>query len=146
MKNTAIKRSGISLIEVILSLAILSVIIGISSVSFHTQSSKYKLVNAVREIHSRMNYARFMAIFESAPVRVKFDPSGYTVERFDSSQNKWLRDKGNILEGVVIQANNNPIFYPQGTVSHLASIYISNSWGKYKITLAISGRIKVVKF
>jgi hypothetical protein len=54
-------------------------------------------------------------------------------------------EMGNILEGVNIQANNSPVFHPQGTVSNLASIMISNTWGSYKITLAISGRIRIAK-
>lgn len=48
----------------------------------------------------------------------------------------------NILEGVNVEANNSPLFHPEGTVSNLASIYVFNSWGKYRITIAITGRIK----
>jgi hypothetical protein len=48
------------------------------------------------------------------------------------------------FEGVNISATNSPIFHPLGTVSNLTSVYISNTAGKYRISLAISGRIKVI--
>jgi hypothetical protein len=92
-----------------------------------------------------MNYARYRSIFKGKKVRIKFDSIGYTIEEYDETQKKWTQSIRNIFEDVVIAANNSPIFHPIGTVSNLASIHISNSWGKYKITLAISGRIKVKK-
>ena len=48
------------------------------------------------------------------------------------------------LDGVNITATNSPIFHPLGTVSNLTSVYISNTSGKYRISLAISGRIKII--
>jgi len=92
-----------------------------------------------------MNYARYKAIFDGTKVKITFNPNSYFIEKFDEAQNEWRRDQINFLDGVILQANNSPIFHPVGTVSNLASIYISNSWGKYKITLAISGRIKVTQ-
>lgn len=92
-----------------------------------------------------MNYARYKAIFDSKKVRIKFDASSYSIESFDETQEKWTQEEKDFLEGVIIQSNNSPIFHPGGTVSNLASIYVSNSWGKYKITIAITGRIKIVK-
>jgi len=92
-----------------------------------------------------MNYARFKAVFSGTKFRLSFNPDGYTLERYDQYLKTWNAEMGNILEGVHVQANNSPIFHPQGTVSNLASITVSNASGSYKITLAISGRIKVVK-
>jgi len=57
----------------------------------------------------------------------------------------WRTVQTEFLEGVRIEANNSPIFHPTGTVTGLATILVSNSRGAYRITLAISGRIKVVK-
>ena len=92
-----------------------------------------------------MNYARYKAIFDSKKVRIKFYASSYSIESFDEAQEKWTQEEKDFIEGVIIQANNSPIFHPGGTVSNLASIYVSNSWGKYKITIAITGRIKIAK-
>jgi len=131
--------------EAVVALAILAIMVGLASISFLNLAPKYRLKNAVREINSRMNYARYKAIFDGIKVRIKFDQHSYAIEIYDEDRNEWKREREYFLNGVTLQANNSPTFHPAGTVSNLASIYISNSWGKYKITLAISGRIKIVQ-
>lgn len=135
---------GFSLLEVVTSLFILSVILALTSLSFLHFSPKYKLKRAVWEINSSLNFARYKAIWERTKIRIRFYPQSYTIDQYDQQENQWKTKQTHSLEGVLIKANNSPTFHPQGTVSNLASIYISNSWGMYKITLAISGRIKVV--
>ena len=78
-------------------------------------------------------------------IKVKFDSTSYRLQKYDTKQQEWVTDEWGFLEGVNLKANNSPIFHPRGTVSNLASIYISNAKGKYKITLAISGRIKIAQ-
>jgi prepilin-type N-terminal cleavage/methylation domain-containing protein len=136
---------GFTLLEVLVSISIVTVLLGAASISFVNSSDKYRLQKAVWEVHAKLNYARFKAVFSGTKSRVIFKPTGYTIEKYDQDRGDWKFDMGNILEGVYIQANNTPMFHPQGTVSNLASITLSNSWGSYKITLAISGRIKIAK-
>lgn len=138
-------RAGFSLLETIIALLVVALIAVAASTSFLSYAPKYRLLSAVRKVHSRLNYARYKAIFEGTKVRLKFEPSGYTIEKYDEDKKEWKSETRSTLEGVTIQANNNPVFHPQGTVSNLASIIISNSWGKYRITLAISGRIKAAQ-
>jgi type II secretion system protein H len=136
---------GFTLLEVLVFLSIFSILLGAASISFLNSSDKYRLQKAVWEIHAKLNYARFKAIFDGTKSRVIFNPAGYTIEKFDQEKEDWKFDSANSLEGVYIQANNTPLFHPQGTVSNLVSITLSNSWGSYKVTLAISGRIKISK-
>ncbi len=136
---------GFTLLEVLVFLSIFAVLMGLASISFLNSSDKYRLQKAVWEIHSKLNYARFKAIFNGTKSRISFGPTGYKIERYNQVSGEWQLEIRNILEGVLIQANNSPVFYPQGTVSNLASITLSNTWGSYKITLAISGRIRIVK-
>jgi prepilin-type N-terminal cleavage/methylation domain-containing protein len=149
MKNKKIiyyenRKKGFSLVEALIATFILAIILSLASTSFLNLAPKYRLKSAVREINSRLNYARYKSIFEGVKVRIKFDQRGYAIEIYDEEKNEWRREREYFLDGVTLQANNSPTFHPVGTVSNLASIYITNSWGKYKITLAISGRIKVV--
>ncbi len=137
------QKKGFSLIETLASISILAVLIGLASISFLHLSPKYQLAKAVREVHSRMNYARYRAIYKGTKVRIRLDADGYTIETYNSEGGSWTPSPKVFLEGVIIEANNSPTFHPIGTVSNLASIYISNTWGKYRISLAISGRIKV---
>jgi len=137
--------TGFSVIEIIFFVFILGLVLSLFSVSFLRLSPKYKLKKSVWEINSHLNYARYKAIFDGAKVRVVLAENCCIIQKFDDEQDEWRAEKMNFLEGVTVQANNSPIFHPQGTVSNLVSIIVSNSWGAYKITLAISGRIKAVK-
>ena len=136
---------GFTLLEVLVFLSIFSILLGLASSSFLNSSDKHRLQKAVWEVHSKLNYTRFKAIFDGTKSRMSFHPTGYTIEKYCSEIGDWKKEMGNILDGVIIHANNSPVFYPQGTVSNLASIILSNTWGSYKITLAISGRIKIAK-
>lgn len=138
-------KRGFSLLDALISLFLLGIVISLLSHSFLNLSPKYKLRKAVWEIHSSLNYARYKALFEGIKVRIKFNAESYTIEKYNEAEEEWIIDRSCLLDGVTLQANNSPIFHPRGTVSNLASIYISNSWGKHKITLAISGRIKVTE-
>lgn len=136
-------KNGFSLIEILTTISIFSILLGLASVSFLHLSPKYRLISAVREIHSRMNYARYRAVFKGTKVRIYLEADGYTIQTYNPTGASWASSPKVYLEGVIIEANNSPTFHPIGTVSNLASIYVSNTWGKYKISLAISGRVKV---
>jgi prepilin-type N-terminal cleavage/methylation domain-containing protein len=137
--------SGFTVLEVMISLSIVAVILSTAWVSFFHTSHKYRLQRALWEIHSKMNYSRFKAVFCGTKFRISFDTNGYILERYDQGADIWKMEMKNKLEGVHVEANNSPVFYPEGTVSNLASLTVSNRWGTYKITLAISGRIKTVR-
>jgi len=138
-------KKGFSLIEAVIALFIMAVICYLASDSFLTLSPKYRLERAVWEIHSALSHAKYKAIFEGVSVRTRFYSSSYRIEKYDDTQKTWKLSETRFLEGVKVEANNSPVFYPEGTVSSLASILVSNSWGKYKISIAITGRVKAIK-
>ena len=135
---------GYSLLETIIVLALVSLVIYSASNAFLGHAPKHRLDKAAWEIQTRLNYARHKAIFEGHPFRIRFRPTGYIVEEFDAVVNRWRPEASGTCEGVTIEANNSPTFHPVGTVSNLATITISNAAGSCRITLAISGRIRVV--
>ncbi len=138
-------QRGHSLLELLIIILILGLFFWLSSVSFFHISPAYKLQKSVWEIYSILNYARYKSIFRYERVRISFNENSYSIERFEEKNGIWTIEKKKSFEGVLLQSNNNPVFYPRGTVSNMCSINISNSAGKFKISLAISGRIKVVK-
>jgi Tfp pilus assembly protein FimT len=135
-------KKGFSLLEATVVVFILGVMIYLASASFVGLAPKYQLKRAVSEVNSILNLAKYKAIFEGVTTRVVFDSSSYRVEKFNEELKAWLSTELNVLGGVTLQANNSPTFYPVGTVSNLATIYVFNSRGKYKITIAITGRVK----
>ncbi len=137
-------RSGYSLLEMIVTLALVSLLAFGAAGVFPGRSSGHRLKKAAWEIQTRLNYARYKAVFECRPVRIRFWSTGYAIEKFDIAVNRWLHEAGGSCEGVAIEANNTPTFHPAGTVSNLATIMLSNVAGRCRITLAISGRIRAV--
>ncbi len=136
-------KKGYSLFEAMIALSLASILIYMVSTSFMSLSPKYKLRRAAGEIYARLQYARYKAIFEGRPMRVRFVRNGYAVERFDEAEKKWHPVNSGILEDATVEANNSPVFHPVGTVSNLATVLVFNRAGKYKLTLAISGRIRM---
>ena len=139
------RTCGFSLIELVISIAIVGLIIALLSYSFTDQASTYLLKKATWEIYSRLNYARYKAIYRGVKYKVSFDSNSYVLEKFDDHKSEWKTEQRSFLDGVEVAANNSPIFHPRGTVSNLASIIVQNSRGKFRISIAISGRIKVVE-
>lgn len=137
-------RKGYSLLEGVLSLFILAVMLNLAATAFLGLGPKYRLQRAVWQVRSRFNYARYRSVFERKKFRVKMYSRSFSVEYYDEKSGTWRLAAHDNLDGIHISANNTPTFHPAGTVSNLATVYLSNDAGKYKITLAITGRLKAV--
>jgi prepilin-type N-terminal cleavage/methylation domain-containing protein len=138
-------KKGISLLEMVVALAVAAIVVQMGAVSFHRLEPRYRLQAAVWEVVARLNQARFRAILEETPVRVRLSETRCGLEEWNEAAGVWQPGDGSVIQGVTVQANNTPIFYPGGTVSNLATIRLFNSSGAYKITLAITGRHKVTR-
>jgi prepilin-type N-terminal cleavage/methylation domain-containing protein len=138
-------RRGFTLIEAVMALALVGLFALGGAHAVHRLVPKLQLRSGIWEVTSGLGQARFGAIMSGEPVRVRFVPSGFLFERYDEDAGTWLISRSAHLSGVAVRANNAPIFHPQGTVSNLATILVSNSRGSYRITVAITGRIRTVK-
>ncbi len=132
-------------------LGILGVVLGLSGIWFSSQLPYYRLNGVVRQIRADLLSARAQAVKQGNEVRVFFtDPQHYDI--LNDVNNNGRVDPGEAVEtrsileefaGVTIESNNNPIFYPRGTASSLATVRVSNASGEKKITIGITGRVKV---
>jgi len=138
-------KKGFTLVEAVIVLALVSLLILAGSGSISGLAPRYQLQRAVWEVRARLNQARIRSVWEGVSVRVRLSSGAIALEQYDEKGKTWKTLQTEFLEGVRIEANNSPIFHPTGTVTGLATILVSNSRGTYRITLAISGRIKVVK-
>jgi len=139
------REKGMTLIEATIVLALISLLILAGAESVSGIAPRYQLQRAVWEVRARLNQARIRSVWEGISVRVRLSSASIALDQYDEEGKTWRTMQTEFLEGVRIEANNSPIFHPTGTVTGLATILVSNSRGAYKITLAISGRIKVVK-
>jgi prepilin-type N-terminal cleavage/methylation domain-containing protein len=136
---------GYSLIETVTVLLILGVLAAAAAVPFVRPSEKAALERGVWEVQARLNYARFKSVYRGRPMKVTFRGGSCLVDHFDETADEWVREEEHPLPGVTVRANNAPIFHPTGTVSNLATITVSNARGTYRITLAISGRVRATR-
>ena len=142
---------GYTLTELMIVLGILAVVLGVSGTWLASQLPQYRLNGAVRQIRADLMTARAQAVRQGNSVRVSFaDPQHYDIW-VDHNKNSRV-DPGEVIEsrsiledfaGVVIESNRNPIFSPRGTASNFGTIKVSNVSGEKKITIGITGRVKV---
>ena len=136
---------GFTLVETVMVLALAGLLVYGGAVTFRGYVPKLRLEAGVWEVRSSLNQARFKAIWRGTPFRVRFVPGGYRIESYDGAAGAWRLDRTGAFEGVEVRSTNDPAFYPEGTVSNMATVSVANSRGAYRITVAISGRIKTVK-
>jgi prepilin-type N-terminal cleavage/methylation domain-containing protein len=139
------RHRGFTLVETVMVLALAGLLVYGGAVTFRGFVPKLRLQAGVWEVRSSLNQARFKAIWRGTAFRVRFVPGGYRLEAYDGEAGTWRLDRAGVFEGVAVRSNNDPAFHPEGTVSNLATITVANSRGAYRITVAISGRIKTVK-
>jgi Tfp pilus assembly protein FimT len=138
-------RRGFTLIEAVLALALTGFFVLGGAYAIQRLVPKLDLQSGIWEVTAGLNQARFQAIMSGASVRVRFVPSGFAFDRYDETSGSWQTSRAVTLPGVLVRSNNAPIFHPQGTVSDLATIVVSNARGGYRITVAITGRLKTVR-
>jgi len=141
----ASRRPGFTLIETLLALALSGLFAFAAVSSIGRLGPRLRLRSGVWEVTAGLNQARFSAILSGTPVRVRFAAPGFVFERFDETAGTWRASRAVVLPGVFARANNAPVFHPQGTVSGLATITVGNASGAYRITIAITGRIRAVR-
>ncbi len=132
-------------------LGILGVVLGLSGIWLASQLPHYRLNGAVRQMRADLLAARAQAVRQGNRVRVLFSDSRH-YDILDDDNNNGRADPGEALEhrsiledfpGVTIQSNSNPIFRPRGTASSLATVKVTNTAGEKKITVSITGRVKI---
>ncbi len=143
--DRSLNRRGFTLIETLLALSMLAAMTYLASFSLMGLTDKYRLEKAVWNVRAVLSSARAKAVLDGVDYRVRFRPDHVLLERFDEEAGNWRAEASSWIEGAAIEANNSPVFTPEGMVTNLATVKVTNGWGGYKLTLAITGRIKSVR-
>ena len=132
-------------------LGILAVVVGLSGIWLSSQLPQYRLNGAVRQIRADLQAAKAQAVRQGNPVRVFFTgPQHYDI--LNDINNNGSADPGEAVEprsileefpGVVIESNKDLIFNPRGTASNFGTVRVSNALGEKRITIAMTGRVRV---
>lgn len=143
MKQT----KGFTMIELIVTLAVLAILIGIAIPSYNSLMPRYRLSGAARQVATDLMKARMQAVKLSTNVTVTFNGTtdSYTISNTSSggSYNETFNIKTR-YSGVELSSTGTPEFHPRGTLTNanLVTVTLANSSGIKQVVVNIAGRVK----
>jgi prepilin-type N-terminal cleavage/methylation domain-containing protein len=146
MNKILIKKSGFTVVELIIVISIIGILFSFSSGSLRTLLSYYKLRVSTDEIVSYLRKTKQLAISKHARYGLELISSKefgiYKDGETGYIENCFLED------GILAshsRSNNKTTFSPLGT-AYSGTITLSNSYGKsYNVIISSSGKIRVEK-
>jgi prepilin-type N-terminal cleavage/methylation domain-containing protein len=149
---------GFSLIELIMTIALLGIVFIIGGYAFERVIPKIRLEGTANTLIFDLHLARMRAIGQNCLYRIQVDPARkqYFIERESiTGSSRW----SGVPEGIIrklddpknpyyspgvdlVCSSNNLVFLPRGNVVG-TTIILKNKAGKKKITLSSQGRVKV---
>lgn len=136
--------SGLTLVELLVYLAIFALLIGVGVPSFKAFVKRTEISSALRTATQAISSARYQAIEKNRRVMLTIEGNKIVLkEKRDGTWQPFTDfDAG---DRVTLTINSAPVFYPEGCIVPLCSIYVKNESENYRITISLAGRIKVQK-
>ena len=143
--------SGFTMVEIIIVVAVLSVITAIAGFGYLTLRPSLQLSGAARKVAGDLMSARMKAVTQNNEFKVFFlNDREYRI--LDDNDNDGVADGTELAEtkdiqddypGVVVASTSDPIFSSKGTVDSVSTVTLSNPSGTKSVAIAITGRIKI---
>ncbi|MCF6149502.1 MAG: prepilin-type N-terminal cleavage/methylation domain-containing protein [Candidatus Kuenenia sp.] len=145
------RQKGFSVIELMVTLIIISIIAGISVSVYLNMKPQLRLNGAARQVMGDLANARMKAISQNNEYKIFFvDNHQYQIlddndndGTIDSGEEVTTRDIQTEYYDTTFSATANPIFHPRGNAAPSTSITLTNPAGEKTITVSIAGRIKI---
>ena len=149
-----LRKSGFTVLELIVAIGIAMVVMGIAVPSFMTWLPTLRLSSGARQVATDLQVARMKAISQNVKFRITFGtlPSAsYQLERDTNSDGTYdlpgELDSGpfSLPDGITITAVvGTPEFQPRGTASSTSTITVRNGNDETKsVQVAIVGRVMI---
>ena len=79
-------RSGFTLIEMIITITIMGIVMGVATLNFNAWQAKHKMESQMREIFIDLNEARTNAFTQKKYYSIVFQPNSYVMKSYSTSQ------------------------------------------------------------
>jgi len=141
---------GVGLLEFCFSVAIIGLVLTIAVPGLDSYMRRMEVNSGVRAITASLSTARYQAILKNKRVRWSIEEGLEGKENRivlkDKQGSRWVQFMSFRLDKKVsFFAKTSPVFSPYGTVAPLCSVYVGNSFYRYKISISMAGRIKVIQ-
>ncbi|MCK5057499.1 MAG: prepilin-type N-terminal cleavage/methylation domain-containing protein [Candidatus Aminicenantes bacterium] len=142
--NERYGEKGFTVLELLVTLTIFALVIGLGVPTFKAYSKKIEINNGLRTVTLAVNTARYKAIENNRSIKLKVEENRLILlEKRDSAWESFMDfDPG---DRVSVSLNTSPVFYPEGYIVPLCSFYVRSNEENYKISISIAGRIKVTE-
>lgn len=151
MRPASAPTAGFSLLGQMITLALAGIMLTIAVPGYLKVMPRHRLHGAARQVTGDLMWARMKAIQRNNRYRIFF-LNDHEYRILDDADNdgtvdpgEWTftRDLQADYGDVVVRSNNNPVFSPRGTASHLATITLTNPAGTKRVSISIAGRVRI---
>jgi hypothetical protein len=129
--------------ELLVVLCLLAILITLGIPAFKSFFIQWEASGGVRTVTTGLSYARYDAVKMNRSVKFCIEDNQILLKEKRSGVWEPFRSF-DVEKNVSLTINSSPVFSPTGSVAPLCSIYVENERYRYKITISIAGRIKVV--
>ncbi len=145
------RTEGFSLLGQMITLALAGIMLAIAVPGYLKVMPRHRLHGAARQVTGDLMWARMKAIQRNNRYRIFF-LNDHEYRILDDADNdgavdpgEWTftRDLHADYRDVVVRSNNNPVFSPRGTASHLATVTLTNPAGTKRVSISIAGRVRI---
>ncbi len=136
---------GTGLVEVLVVLVCGSVILASAAPGLVTIQQEWALWGGAHMVESSLFWGRMHAISSNCPVAFEVDPDGHGFHWEDAETGERLDNFFWLLPGgvrITSSPRRSLRFYPKGNAAPAGTFVVEGSAGKYRVVVALTGRIR----